>query len=339
MKNLFAFLTVFLSTLVACTKDCIDGELYDIKDFPTIYPSADTDISYILNKDTLRILSLGNSYTEDYTKYIADISESFHDDTRTFCQYNVIRSSASFYTWYKSIKGTDPTPCYCQRAIGNYEQDIPTGNFPVCDSTLMKEILSRKWDLIILQQASSYANNYNSWNSYRESGYLYQLVSELKARQSQAAFAFVLIHSYAGGYKANSERSSMARWRNIASSATSLSQDYPIFQLIIPCGTAIENLRTSQYNNSLNITRDGIHLGYGLACMTAGLTFYQTVFAQRTHNDLSNCPLRHQCSERELGIGNKTSHINVTDENIPIAISAATSACNNPFDITYTSIN
>jgi hypothetical protein len=153
-------------------------------------------------------------------------------------------------------------------------------------------------------------------------------MKEIHQYQPHAIIGFLLVHSYWGEYPSNTERSALERWRLIASSVEQLTKDYNI-KFIIPYGTAVQNLRASSYNNEYDLTRDGTHLGIGLARYTAACCYYQSLIAPRSGVSVIGIPARYDASKANPDFH---SSINVDDSNAYIAQLAADLATKHPYE-------
>lgn len=85
------------------------------------------------------------------------------------------------------------------------------------------------------------------------------------------------------------------------------------FDIIIPCGTAIQNGRTSSLGDTFN--RDGYHLQLTYGRYTAACTWFEAVFGESV-------------------VGNSYAPEGVTPLQKQIAQEAAHAAVINPFEIT-----
>ena len=169
------------------------------------------------------------------------------------------------------------------------------------------------------------------WKEKSVAGYLYELISIIKKHQPNTKIGFLLVHSYWSEYSKNTEKSSFDRWQLIANSTQSFCDDYNV-DIVIPYGTAIQNLRASSLNNEYDLTRDGTHCGYGLAQYTAACCYYEALIAPRSGISVLGNLAR-------IDVSNKTSqypNVSVTDDNAYIAQMAACLAikdmyhCHNP---------
>ena len=317
---------IILSCLLLLFGACSQGG-----DDDGFVPEDDTPCSSVLLNDTLRILDIGNSYTEDYTSLLPAIADNLGGNLKNVCYYNLVRPGGSFQSWYDCFYGRDTEAYYCQKLLGDIRQPVPTGNFRSHDSRALRLILSARWDLIILHPVSSYATNYAAWQTRREGGYLHELVALLRKSQPRTSFAFVLTHSYEHTYVNNKEGSTYERWQHISAAAQWLMTMNGNFRYLIPYGTAIENLRTVA-NTEHDLTRDGTHLGRGLARYAAALTVYQTLFYPRTGRSVADCTLTYTCSQWEIAGSRYTDGcIDVTAHNGSLAIEAALKACDSPY--------
>lgn len=291
-----------------------------------------SSIEYLLKKPNLKVLDIGNSYTQDATALLPSIVENTGVDLMDMCLYKFLRGGASFRTWCRVYDDKDNQTYSFYRSIGNVSVSVPTGDFPEGDGSIFRRALSEvEWDLIIIHQVSTYAPYYDLWNSDGLGGGLDQLLDIIRQHQPKAKIGFLLIHSYWDNYSGNEEKSSLERWQKIANSVQKLQEDYDI-KFIIPYGTAIENLRSSSLNNSYDLTRDGTHLGYGLSRYTAACCYFESLIRPRTGVSCLGSPPRIDVSDSE----SLFPIVSVTTSNALIAQKAALLAvedmfhCNNP---------
>ena len=103
--NLLVFLTIcFVSGCSA--KDII----IDIK--PDI-------LEAVLTKSDLKVLDIGNSYTEDATRMLPYVIESTESNLDGFALYKAVRGGASFRTWCDVYEDKDTEPYYISKVTGN----------------------------------------------------------------------------------------------------------------------------------------------------------------------------------------------------------------------------
>jgi len=293
--------------------------------------SAKADHS-ILQKPGLKVLDIGNSYTEDATAMLSLIAKASGADLSDMCLYKATRGSGSFKNWYDRYFDNDDHSYSINKVLGGIKANITTGRGDGTDGALFRETLqNEKWDIIIIHQYSIYAPYYEEWGTTGNGGYLNELLSLIKEKQPQAEIGFLLVHSYWDEYRGNKEHSSYARWQLIANSVKQLCEDYGI-NFVIPYGTAIENLRSSTLNNEYDLTKDGSHCGIGLCRYTAACCYYESLIAPRNGISVLGNPARYDASSST----SKYPAVSVTDENALIAQKAAVLAtkywyeCKNP---------
>lgn len=292
-----------------------------------------------LKKKNLRILDIGNSYTQDSTAYLPQIIDAARgDESRNtflgnFCLYTAIRSSGSFKTCYDQYKDTDNEVMSIDRRIdtfaGGYVNDLGNQN-------IHKLLKNYDWDLILIHQVSEYSAAYEEWNTKGNGGYLPELLNIIRTTQPQATIGMLLVHSYPNAYTALAP-DSKTRWEGVADAIRKAKRDYNI-DFVIPYGTAVQNLRMSAVNVDQNadFARDNYHLAYGLGRYAAACAYYESVIYPRTEVSMMGNTYYPEVTQAELesvGTAFKQAQIDVTAGNAPIAQKAAKFACQNMFNL------
>ena len=231
------------------------------------------------HKADLKVLDIGNSYTQDAQTYLPQIIAASGIDT-DFSLYRAFRPSASFKTWVDCWNDSDNENYSIDFCAGTALDGI-SGSGSASDGALFRKALqSVKWDIILIHQVSTYSNDYSLWEGDGAGGYLQELIRIIRVTNPQATIGYLMTHSYRGTYWANSEGSSYQRWRNIADATRQLKLEYDI-DFIIPYGTAVQNLRASSLNDSYEFSEDGTHMGAGLGDYVAGCCYFESLLAPR----------------------------------------------------------
>ena len=231
------------------------------------------------HKADLKVLDIGNSYTQDAQTYLPRIIAASGIDT-DFSLYRAFRPSASFKTWVDCWNDSDNENYSIDFCAGTSLGGI-SGSGSASDGALFRKALqSVKWDIILIHQVSTYSNDYSLWEGDGAGGYLQELIRIIRVTNPQATIGYLMTHSYRGTYWANSEGSSYQRWRNIADATKRLKLEYDI-DFIIPYGTAVQNLRASSLNDSYEFSEDGTHMGAGLGDYVAGCCYFESLLAPR----------------------------------------------------------
>lgn len=281
-------------------------------------------------KDNLKILDIGNSYTEDMHKYIANIiSSAGFDASANMSVYRTHRGGGSFRSWYDCYNDIDTKSYDIVHVAGVEIEGVAASDVAIGNGAPFRNALqSVEWDIIIIHQASEYATNYDAWKTSGYGGCLNELLEIIKQTNPNALIGTYIIHSYMDGYTLNDEGDSEKRWENIAKAIQRMIKDYKI-DFVIPYGTAVESIRKTCLNDQYDLTRDGTHLARCLGAYIAGCCLYQTIFAQRFGRSIVANSFRITDSNAEISQG---VH-NVTDYNSQYVQRAIMSSCKDMFKL------
>lgn len=267
-------------------------------------------------KADLKVLDIGNSYTQDAQTYLPQIIQASGIGT-DFSLYRAFRPNGSFKTWVDCCNDADDETYNVAFCAGTQIGGI-SGNGYNNDGTLFRKALQTvKWDIILIHQVSTYSNDYSLWEGHGAGGYLQELIRLIRITNPQATIGYLMTHSYRGSYWANSEGSSLLRWKNIAEATKQLKLEYDI-DFIIPYGTAVQNLRASSLNDSYEFSEDGTHMGAGLGDYVAGCCYFESLLAPRYGVSILGNTFRITNLSESVG-----GRRNVTDETALVAQKAA----------------
>lgn len=212
----------------------------------------------------LKILMIGNSFSEDTVRYVYDIAYAAGIENVIVC--NMYIGGCSLYT-------------HCKNALNNaaaYDfQTYENGEWKHnTEKTLEYGIKYADWDYISLQQSSGLSGIPSSYAC------LQNLMEYVKKTATNGNFKFVWNMTWA--YQQNSTHGDFvkyglnqtAMYNAIINTVRSQIIDKD-FAFVIPNGTAIQNARTSFIGDTL--TRDGFHLSYDVGRFIAGLTLVRTL--------------------------------------------------------------
>ena len=294
--------------------------------------SQDNSVNSVLCKENLKILHIGNSLTFDAVSYLPLIIESTGADVSDLCIYRTMLSGGSFLDWYNVYNDRNILDYQIEKVCGGLAPGEITGSAKARDGSLLRKALTDvKWDIIFIQQASTYSPYYEQWGGNGEGGYLNELLGVIRHLQPDATIGMVLVHSSASTFRANAEHSSLERWKLIVSSVEKCCADYGI-EIVLPYGTAVQNLRASSLNNELDLTCDGLHCELVLARYVASCCYFQSIIAPRTGISVLS---DHTRINKNFVTANSPM-ISVDDQTAPIAQKAAIMAvedwhhCYNP---------
>jgi len=262
------------------------------------------------NKDeTLRILTIGNSFSDDTMEYVYQIAKSA--GVKKIELSNLYIGGCTLATHAANAKGD--LPAYEYRTTNSRGGWSTVNNYKMSDA-----IRSKDWDFISMQQASGSSG---IPRTYSDLSYMIEYVRSL------ANDGAVLVWNMTWAYQQNSTHSEFTKYESdqmtmyemILSAIGSKVDKQKEIKTVSPTGTAIQNARTSFVGD--NMTRDGYHLTYDLGRYAAGLTFFMALTGISVE-------------------GLEYAPANVDDDHKKVAIESAVNAINAPRQVTksaYTS--
>lgn len=256
----------------------------------------------------LRVLLIGNSYSEDTTQYLSAIASGFTFDEVDF--YVLSQGSSSLNHHYNnSLSG----------AGKYYLKHSENGELVGKGSSYSLEygIKFMDWDYITLQQVSGKSGQADSYNSD-----LTNLVSYVKktATNPNVKLIWNMTWAYASnhsGISSNGYGTQVGMYNAICNAVQQKVVTNADFVTVSAVGTAIQNARTSSLGDTLN--RDSTHLTYSTGRYIASLTLFCTITGYSV-DDVSYAPTSGQYA--------------MTETEISIAKESVKNAIANKFEIT-----
>ena len=252
----------------------------------------------------VRILCIGNSFSADVVE--SWLSPMAKESGIQLVIGNAVRGGWGLRGhWTDIVEGNAETE---YRKIVNDKYYLTSGH------TLSEIINDEPWDFITFQQVSQESGIYSTYSPYLE-----YLIGYVKGIHPQAKLGWLMTWAYAkdaehGGF-ANYNHDQMTMYNAIVDAAVRVMQDYPELSFLIPCGTAVQNLRSSFIGE--NVTRDGSHLDLEIGRLTAAYTVFATLFGEEATIQNTYHPLNQ-----------------LSEDTLMIARQAALDAVRNPFAIT-----
>ena len=100
-----------------------------------------------LTKKDLKVLDIGNSYTEDATAYLKLIAEASGSDLSDMCLYKLMAGFASFRSWYNTVTDSNPHTYSFKKVLGGINVVTPEKNATNDYGTLIRSVLKdNEWD-------------------------------------------------------------------------------------------------------------------------------------------------------------------------------------------------
>ncbi len=262
---------------------------------------------------TLSILAIGNSFSADALQYVWNIGSSL--GISEIVLGNLYIGGCSVDTHASNATGDVAAYVYYYNDSGTWTS---TKNYKI--STAVK---SRSWDYISMQQSppdSGVESTYGKLNT---------LISKVKSLMGSSAKTKLVWHmtwtyqsdSTHPGFK-NYNNNQTTMYNAIVNVIKNKIQTNGNFDRVIPCATAVQNMRSSIIGD--NLTRDGYHLSYDLGRFVAGLMFVKSI----TGLDIS------KNTYVPSGVSDTNAYIAVNAVNmaysVPLKVSKSVYTGNNP---------
>ena len=205
----------------------------------------------------MNILAIGNSFSQDASRYLHQIARTDGVDLNVV---NLMIGGCSLYTHFTNMKG--------DAKAYHLEFNGFRTNFLV---TLKEALLSREWDVVTLQQASHYSNQFETYTPY-----ITELADYIREYCPKAK---LYIHQ-TWGYETGSERVTNKGY----STYNEMFKDVEIaynkaFEAINADGIIKSGylLKTMQEAGIEKVHRDTFHLHLGVSRYAVALLWYKTL--------------------------------------------------------------
>ncbi len=259
---------------------------------------------------SLKILTIGNSYSDDAMEYVYNIAKSLgiEDVEVANLRYN----SCSLAMHLDNAKNDKGVYMYRHWVNGaekwtDYGSWSSNGTYKISQA-----VTDADWDFIVFQQVSTSSTNASTYDDLNE---LIAIVEELNPTAK-------LAWHMTWGNKATTD---LTMYNGIVSAVQEKILTNDKIDVVIPVGTAIQNARGTSV--SLDAVMRNNHLGYGLGRYIAGLTFIKTLTGLSIDN-ISYVPT-----------ADTEGHtITISDYEKLAAIESASNAVINPYSITASAV-
>lgn len=219
--------------------------------------------------EPLRVLAIGNSFSVDAAEqYLQSVAAGAG---KSIVIGNLYIGGCSLDRHFDNISNDKPAYSYRKISVDGRADTVP-------DCTLRQGLLDEPWDVITFQQASHFSGQYETYSHLPE---LIAMVRETVGEHPR----FLWHMTWA--YSADSEHSGFNNYGNdqmqmyeaIVAVAKQILKENKELTGVIPCGTAIQDARTSLLRDvGRELTRDGYHLDRRLGRYIASCTWYGVLF-------------------------------------------------------------
>lgn len=213
---------------------------------------------------SIHILAIGNSFSVDAMEYLCQIL--LQAGYKSVKLGNLYIGGCTLKTHAENIANNFKAYTYYTTTTGTWSS--------VSSYSSVDAIRSESWDYISMQQASGVSGMPDSYEPH-----LGTLVSTVRKLAPEATMMWHMTWAYQSTSThsefPNYGNDQMRMYNAIVSTVKSKVLTKPEFKFVIPSGTAIQNLRTSLYGDTL--TRDGYHLSYGVGRFAAALMWAKQI--------------------------------------------------------------
>ena len=227
-------------------------------------------------KDTLRILCIGNSFSVDATE--RNLWSIAHEDGRCLIIGDLYIGGCSLERHWNNMK--NDSPAYDFNRIDSEGRRSVTKKYRL--STALKD---EKWDVVTLQQASHFSGLQETYEPYLGDlvGYVKEMAPDSKIMWHMTwAYAKEATHPQFPNYGKDQAK----MYEQIVQASKAACEKYSLE--VIPCGTAIQNIRGTRLGE--NVTRDGFHLNFGAGCYAASCTVYKALTGRTVTGNACRIP-------------------------------------------------
>ena len=229
------------------------------------------NISYLHSPDTLKIIAIGNSFSEDAIEN--NLWELLDAAGIPAIVGNLYIGGCTLERHYNNAMADAPE--YRYRKVVNGKTVEKWG------VRISEALQEEKWTHVSFQQASGVSGIYPTYNPY-----LKELIKYVKGFCSPT-----LIFHQTWAYSKDSDhgafpqygRSQKNMYDFIVNAVSSALADNPEITLLVPSGTAIQNARTSAMGDTFN--RDGFHLEFTYGRYAAACTWFAALTGLRASDN------------------------------------------------------
>lgn len=236
--------------------------------------------------EKLRILSIGNSYSEDATRYLHQIARADNVDLTVINLY---------------IGGCPLSLHYKNFVYDKSAYDLQLNGYSSGISVSLKHILESSFDFITVQQASHESWSYDFYQPY--------LNRNLEFIDKYAPKSKILVHQ-TWAYPNESERMAKFGFKDrdemFESVKSSYKKAYDEINScgIVPSGQTVQNLVE---NGVKNVFRDHLHVSLGVGRYALGLAWYEYITESNPVNN-NFCDFDEEVTEEEAYLAKKSAH-------------------------------
>lgn len=216
-----------------------------------------------LEKKSLKVLAIGNSFSEDATAFLWDICDSAGMDEIIIA--NLYIGGCSLDTHWSNMQAN--------AAAYDYQYN-EWGTITKSKKSIRWALENEEWDIITIQQVSQDSGRIETFKN------LQNILNYIKqySKNPDAKIYWHMTWAYQTGSThsgfANYGKDQMTMYNAILDAGKYVLENYDEIDGVIPSGTAVQNLRTSDFGDK--VTRDGYHMSWSTGRYLTALTWFHT---------------------------------------------------------------
>jgi len=270
---------------------------------PTPLTAAISNVSYYCNPPLpykpakLDILFIGNSFSLDTSAALPEIFNSLGiKNVNVYCLYKGGCSLKQHYDLFKN--GKKEYELYQYNYLGEKLLEKKIG---------IREVMRRNpYDIVVFQQYSQESGDYATYEPYLAKLMQAYAITNLSPRTT---FAFNMTWAWSSKHKNISKYKTPLNMYNSIVNATKRMKQNTGIDVIIPCGTAVQNARSVSVLKTQNeFTRDNQHIDMYMGRYLLACTFFESIVAPCMERDLRE-DITIMGKEGQLGVNNDTRSI------------------------------
>ncbi|OCS82847.1 DUF4886 domain-containing protein [Caryophanon tenue] len=238
--------------------------------FAVVLLFATTNERTAAASDPVKILFIGNSFSEDTSLYLYNIAKS-NGKNAVVAEAHI--GGIGLEGHWRNIQQNKASYRYVRYEAKGWSQQR--------GKTLRQVLQSDDWDVVFMQQNSPNSGDYSTFQPYLNNirDYVLKTVKNPTRVKTGLNATWAYATSY---YSYPSYAKTQLTMYNAITQAYKKAISSAPYDYIIPSGTAIQNARANDIIDKYGteLTRDGIHLDASIGRYTAGLAAYKTIFGQ-----------------------------------------------------------
>lgn len=267
-----------------------------------------------LRDEHLNVLFIGNSFSLDAAAYLPRLLVDMGVRQGEYSVYCAAHAGASLEYWW-NVYARD------EEIEGIYHMG---GTALENRAWTLAELLHEPWDVVVVQQASALSNQIRSYRPY-----LQNMVDMIRRESPQPDVTIAFQLTWSKYFTADTGPYGTNGWRSIVGTVRRICSEVGI-TTIIPSGTAIQNLRRTDLNTPLYLTRDATHLARGVPQYAVALACYETFCLPLTGKSALGIPPTDALKEL---FSKEADRMPITNENFSLIHECVRAALANPYEL------